>query len=151
MNIFFRQQVILTSLLSAEYFVLENHLGYAQRQDGVNADVDINFAELLCQNSECYCGFEDVFPDVMKNIVIREGKNPFPKDDPVGLRTVVLMAMLCGMNILDVQGNESIELIPFLERAKKDIVWIPGFHGLGALLFSIQNNPVSGNWLSTVN
>ena len=131
--------------MRVEYFVLENEQGEVERRDTVNAEVDIFFAEFLCQELKGEFLFQDVFPDVMEKIVTREGKNPFAKKGEVGLRTVVLMAMLCGMNIADAKGKESIELIPFLEIAKGESNWINGFHGLGALLFSVQENPVSEN------
>ena len=122
------------------YFVLG---GFERHQEGVNSDVDIEFAELLFHNLDGSFFFHDVFPDVIGKIVSREGKNPFPRDPEVGSRAVILMAMLCGMNIADWFGWEADELRPFLNRAKKKSDWTCGFHGLGALLFSIQDNEVS--------
>ena len=149
----FRRQVVLILIFIAGYFDLTTPQGLHQRYHlGANADVDMEFAEVVCQKAEGSFSFQDVFPDAMENIVSGEGKNPFPKDEEdVGLRTVILMAMLCGMNISDPGGKESIELIPFLDKMKKDPGWISGFHGLGALLFSIQDNAVRKNWETIVN
>ena len=113
------------------------------------AVVDDLVRDVLKDKNPGVYSFEAVTPKLFEQVVLSQGYNgynpsAFLKSDPEhGIRGLLGLFSLIGMEIGDINCSEEVELVPFLTKIRDAKEWGDAFYCMGTSMVGWEINDVS--------